>query len=83
MRKWIIILKCFGYIWITLAVLLIFTGIIGVFLNKGFSAVLDLLSPFNITNWLVTFMTLAPGFGALMCAEKLKKKLVVSNKIDT
>lgn len=46
----------------------------GVWMNGGFSAVIELLSPFNIVNWLVTVITLAPGIAALMWAEKLRTK---------
>ncbi len=44
------------------------------FLCGRFSAVQELLNPFNIVNWLVTIITLAPGFGALAWAEKVNAK---------
>lgn len=69
------ILKGFGYVWLTLAGILIFIGIIGVWMKSGFSGVQELLSPFNVANWLVTVITLAPGIGALMWAEKLQAKI--------
>jgi hypothetical protein len=74
MKVWIIFLKGFGYIWLTAAVLLIFAGIAGTWMKGGFSAVQELLSPFNVANWIVTVITLALGFGALAWAEKLKAK---------
>ena len=74
MKVWIFILKAFGYVWLTAAVLLILTGIVGTWLKGGFSAVQELLSPFNIINGIVTIITLAPGFGALYLAEKLNAK---------
>ena len=73
-NMWITLLKVFGYIWVTLAALLIFAGIVGTWRKGGFSAIQDLLSPFNVVNWIVTFITLAPGIGALMWAEKLREK---------
>jgi len=79
MKTWILILKVFGYVWLTLAVLLILVGIIGVWMKDGFSGVQGLLSPFNITNWLVTIVTLTPGISALMWAEKLKQKQFTSD----
>lgn len=75
MKIWIKVLKGFGYVWLTLASILIAIGIIGVWVKSGFSAVQALLSPFNIVNWLVTAITLAPGIGALMWAEKLQIKI--------
>jgi len=73
-KVWIVLLKGFAYVWLTAAVLLILTGIVGTWMKGGFSAVQDLLSPFNIVNYIVTIITLAPGLGALVWAEKLKEK---------
>ena len=75
MKIWIKVLKGFGYGWLTLAGVLIFIGIIGVWMKSGFSGVQELLSPFNIANWLVSIITLAPGIGAIMWAEKLQCKV--------
>jgi hypothetical protein len=77
MKIWIKVLKGFGYVWLTLAGIVIFVGIVGVWMKSGFSGVQELLSPFNILNWLVTVVTLAPGIAALMWAEKLQTKLNV------
>jgi len=74
MKVSIIFLRGFGYLWLTGAMLLIFAGIVGTWMKGGFSAVQELLSPFNVSNWIVTVITLAPGFGALAWAEKLKAK---------
>ena len=74
MKFWIIALKIFGYIWLVGACLMIIIGIIGIWMEKGFSGIQELLSPFNISNWIVTVLTLAPGFGALIWANKLEGK---------
>jgi hypothetical protein len=74
MRIWIIVLKIFGYTWLVLAGLIITVGIIGVWIKEGFSGVQNLLSPFNVINYVVTLFTLAPGLGALILANKLEKK---------
>jgi len=74
MKVLITALKAFGYVWLFLAGLVILVGIVGVWMNKGFSAVQDLFSPFNIANWLVTALTLAPGIGAVALADKLSGK---------
>jgi hypothetical protein len=73
---WITILQVLGYIWIILAGLLIFAGIVGTWMAGGLSAVQELLSPFNIANFIATLITLAPGLGALMWAAKLREKRV-------
>ncbi len=69
-----------GYVWLTLAGFLILIGIAGVWMKEGFSGVQDLLSPFNIANWLVTIITLAPGIGLLMLAEKLERRNGISSR---
>ena len=75
MKFWITTCKVLGYIWIIVALLFIFTGIVGVWMDEGFSGVQQLLSPFNIANWIVTVITLAPGMGLLMLSRKLQDKL--------
>lgn len=82
MKVWIVVLKVFAYIWLTAAVLLIFAGIAGTWMKDGFSAVQDLLSPFNVVNWVVTVITVAPGLGALAWAEKLKTKNPAPGRIS-
>jgi len=71
---WIRVLRGVGYVWLVLAVLVILAGIVGVWIKEGFGGVQGLLSPFNIANWLVTVVTLAPGIGALAWADKLEAR---------
>ena len=73
-KIWIVVLKVFGYLWTTLAVIAILIGYAGVWMKSGFSAVQELLSPFNVINWVVTVITLAPGLGALAWAKNLSEK---------
>jgi hypothetical protein len=61
-------------VWLILAGLLILAGIIGVWMKDGFSGVQHFLSPFNVVNWVVTVITLAPGIGLFMLSEKLQSK---------
>lgn len=82
MKVWIVVLKVFGYIWLTGAVLLILAGIVGTWMKGGFSAVQDLLSPFNVLNWVITVITLAPGLGALAWAEKLRTKNLTPSQLN-
>ena len=65
MKVWVVLLRVFGYIWLTAAVLLILAGIAGTWMKGGFSAVQELLSPFNVVNWIVTVITLAGDSVAL------------------
>jgi len=74
MKFWATVCKVFGYVWLTLAGILILIGIVGVWMKEGFSGVQELLSPFNIANWLVTIVTLAPGVGLLMLSERLEQR---------
>ncbi len=67
-------LKFFGYTWLTLGILFIGGGVIGIWMGGGFSAVQVLLSPFNVLNWIVMAVILGPGFGALIWAQKLQEK---------
>jgi hypothetical protein len=64
-------LRVFGYVWLILACLLILIGIGGVWMKEGFGGVQELLSPFNLANWFVTVLTLAPGIAALMWANRI------------
>jgi len=73
-KAWIVVLKVFGYVWVTLAVIAILIGIAGTWMKGGFSAVQELMSPFNVVNWVVMVITLAPGLGALAWANNLAEK---------
>lgn len=78
MNFWATATKILGYVWLVLASLLILAGIVGVWIKEGFSGVQGLLSPFNLVNWIVTIITLAPGIGLLMISEKLQSKVHAS-----
>ena len=41
--------------------------------REGFGAVMHLLSPFNVLNWLATLAALAPGFGLIVLADRLER----------
>jgi len=64
-----------GYLWLAVAGVVIVMGIIGVEIKGGFSAVQKLLSPFNLSNLVVTLITLAPGIGLLIIADILRQKI--------
>ena len=66
--------KVLGWVWLVLAALLILAGTIGIWMSKGFHGVQELLSPFNVSNYLVMFITIAPGVSLLMLSEKITKQ---------
>jgi hypothetical protein len=69
------VLRVFGYVWLVLAGLLILVGIGGVWMVQ------ELLSPFNLANWFVTALTLAPGIAALLWADKLAARRRLSGMV--
>ena len=66
--------RVLGYLWLAVAGVVIVMGIIGVEIKGGFSTIQKLLSPFNLTNLVVTLITLAPGIGLLIIADILRQK---------
>jgi hypothetical protein len=68
------ILRAFAYVWIACAVALIAMGIAGTWMTRGFGAVQELMSPFNVINYAAIAITIAPGIGALIWADKLKAR---------
>lgn len=73
-----ILFKVLGYIWLVLAVIIILIGIGAVWMKQGFSAVQEILSPFNFANWILTLLTIAPGIGLLMISNKLRDKIKIA-----
>ena len=78
MKIFVVVLRVFAYVWLIAAALLILAGIVGTWMKGGFSAVQELMSPFNIVNYVAIVVTLAPGLGALAWADRLKLKLTIS-----
>ena len=64
------VIRILGYILLAAGVGLILMGILGTWMSRGFGAVQDLLSPFNIINWIAMILTLAPGSLLLMWADR-------------
>ena len=67
--------RVLGYLWLAVAGVVIVMGIIGVSIKGGFSAIQKLLSPFNLSNVVVTLITLAPGIGLLIIADIFRQKI--------
>ena len=49
-------------------------GLAGIAMTQGLWAALQMLSPFNIINFITTVITLAPGIALIAWGEKLKEK---------
>ena len=67
-------LKILGYTLLYAAIALIFFGYASKLYFQGFSALRDLLNPYNITNYLAVVITLAPGLALIWVSGWLKTK---------
>lgn len=67
-----IALRWVGYAYLAVAIVVIVASLLMIWWNDGFFAVTEILSPFNVLNWIVTAATLAPGIALLWLAEKIR-----------
>jgi hypothetical protein len=74
MRFWIASVKWFGYLWLAVVGILITRGIVGTWERGGFSAVRELMSPFNIRYYLMAAIILSPGYGLVTWANIQSEK---------
>jgi len=74
MKALIVVIKAIGYIWCSVALLLIVAGSIMVWVKHGFWEFMWLFSPFNIWNYLAVIGILLPGVLLFLLAEKLEKR---------
>jgi hypothetical protein len=68
------VLKGFARVWFVLSGLFIVGNLILVWYFEGLSKVQEILSPFNVVNFIAVLITLAPGISAHMLAERLEAK---------
>ena len=68
------VLRGFAKVWVVLASLFIVCNLVLVWYFEGFSKVQEVMSPFNVVNFIVMLITLAPGIAAHMLAERLEAK---------
>ena len=68
------ILKIIADIYLALFAVFWFYCMVNIFLDKGFSGIQKILSPFNISNIIVTVIFLFPYFILIMIADKVKAK---------
>ena len=64
-----------GKVYLFLASLFIIVNLVFIFLNEGFGKIQEILSPFNLPNFILTMITLSPGLGLMMWSDKIKKKI--------
>ena len=74
MRALSLLCKSLGWVWLVLAGLFLMFVIISVWVEDGFAAVRELLSPFNVLYYVIALARLAPGLLLLGLAEKFDKK---------
>ena len=65
-----IIAKIVGWMLTILAGGMWILGLAGTYMSGGLMAISELLNPFNVTNWTVTFLTFAPGLILIIWADK-------------
>lgn len=67
------ILKWVGLIWIYATGGLIGIGYLGILFTKGFWALAEILSPFNISNFAFVIITLLPGIICLSLSQRYRR----------
>ncbi len=75
MKFWAAYCKALGYIWLMVTGILIFGGIGAIWMKEGFSGVQDLLSPFNVVNYIAMVIALIPGIVLLKLSKSLQRKI--------
>lgn len=74
MTTFIRLLRGFANVWFVLAGSFILVNLILVWYYEGFSKVQEIMSPFNVWNFIMVMITLSPGIGALLLANHLEQK---------
>ena len=67
-------LRAFAYVWLALGFLLVVVAIIATWISGGFPAVLEVMSPFNVMNYITMFVMLAPAIFALSWSDRLRAR---------
>lgn len=68
------VLQVVGVGWLVIAGLVIVAGYAMILWQQGFWALAEILSPWNIINYVTVMLTLAPGVVLLMVADRMKAK---------
>ncbi len=83
MKILIRVLRGFATVWFVLAGLFIFANLLLVWYYEGFSRVQEILSPFNVWNFIAVMITMAPGLGAYFLADYFERRKVKENPSTT
>ncbi|MBK7135414.1 MAG: hypothetical protein IPH73_04050 [Rhodocyclales bacterium] len=73
-KFWIKVLRILAVVWLVLAGSIILLGHLMILITDGFGALQEVLSPFNIINYVVIFLVLSPGIGAWYLSERLQRR---------
>jgi len=63
-----------GYLLLAAGIALVVVGLAGIAMKDGIWAALETLSPFNIANFVVTAITLAPGIALITWGQKMRER---------
>jgi len=72
------VLDWIGNIWLILACVIILVGYTAIAITQGWGKLQDILSPFNIWNWLAVVITLLPGVAFKMWAKHIMKDKITN-----
>lgn len=72
----IYLLRGAAFLWFVLGITLIVGGYLAIFIQHGWSGLMDLLSPFNWRNTIAVMLTLAPGYGLMKLADWLDHRTI-------
>ncbi|HIF02671.1 MAG TPA: hypothetical protein EYQ84_04905 [Nitrospinaceae bacterium] len=62
-----------GKIYLWLVSLFIISIFVFIFLNEGLEKIQEILSAFNMVNFIATMIILAPGLGLIMWSNRIKQ----------
>lgn len=74
-------LSILGNIWLILACLVIVAGLISIVIFQGFGKLWDILSPFNMFNWIAVIIILLPGILLKTISNKMQSHGGKENKL--
>lgn len=66
--------QAIGWILLIAGFLVICAGLTGIFLKEGFAGLQEVMSPFNVLQWLAVLITLAPGMFFIWLSDWLAKR---------
>ena len=67
-----VILRVLAWIWTIAALTVIVCAYVMIAIKEGVGAVIQMLSPFNVLNFLATLLLLSPGFFLFWLSDKFE-----------